>query len=105
MKEKTESKPKLDFSSKSGVVAAAEILKTEGFQVWDSFPGKKAGGVVFTLPTILFNGNENEGKKAWAFALDQDWPACELRRVWSNIPDDDEFDRPHWELEFKRKPV
>ena len=95
MKEKTEWKPKLDFSSEYGLIIAGAILEQEGFDVRGIFhPGELA-----QHPTILFDSSKKKALKAFHFVMDQGWPVIYLSKIWRRPDDNGDYDT-HWQLEF-----
>ena len=99
MKQKKNWKPKLDFTSKDGVISAATILKGEGYDIRDTFHPETHGNIVM-YPTIIFYGTKKGAMKAFKFAINQDWPVMRLSKVWGHRkgkPTDQ-----HWRLNFAR---
>ena len=94
MKDKTEWKPKLDFTSESGVITAAEILEGEGYDIRNVFCEKD----LFSQPIILLNGTKKQANKAFKFAINQNWPVKHLSKVWWHR--NGKLTDVHWRLNF-----
>lgn len=99
MKEKTECNPKLDFSSESGIIAAAEILQKKEEE--EGFKGLAVKDI--SHYTITLNAPRKQAMKAFEFTISQDWPVKSLSKIW---PHRDKKVRPaFWKLDFYEQPV
>ena len=79
-----------------GIRNAVETLVTAGVETFESCQG--GIGHAYPVPTVRFHGNQAEGPRAFAVALNAALPVIELRRVWPVI--DAELTGPYWELTF-----
>jgi hypothetical protein len=57
-------------------------------------------GYGFPEPTIRFYGDNSEGFRALAAAVQRELPVRELRRYWQ-VSQAGEPEGPHWELTFR----
>ena len=85
----TETKPKLTLKEK------VDILRAHGVDVWDwKEPGVSP---FFPLPTVFFNGDENEGHRAARVMLEHGIYVWRVRRNWHH-EGCEEPHRTHWEI-------
>ena len=87
--------PPLDL----GILRGVEILNAAEIDTFESCEGGK--GHAYPEPTIRFFGDQWEGFKALATAMQNNLPVASLRRVW-NVTDG-EPTGPIWEIVFWRK--
>lgn len=99
MEKETEQKPKLDFSSESGIIAAAQILiRMAGKEGFEGLVVKEV-----SPSAIILNAPDKQAMKAFKFAINQDWPVESLSLIWRHR---DKKVRPaFWKLDFWEQPV
>jgi hypothetical protein len=79
-----------------GIAAAVQALGAAGVETFESCEG--GHGHAYPEPTVRFHGNQQEGFRAFAAAMDAGLKVAELRRVWPIL--DQEPTGPWWELTF-----
>lgn len=79
-----------------GIRQYVEILHNAGIETFESCEG--GNGHSFPEPTVRFFGDNSEGYRALAIAIQHALPVNSLRRVWSII--NNEPTGPNWELTF-----
>ncbi len=79
-----------------GIVDHVRVLQEAGIETTESCQG--GDGHAFPEPTVRFCGDNSEGFRALAAAMQAQLPVSELRRVWSM--QDGEPHGPEWELVF-----
>lgn len=92
MIEPHEIEPRLD----DGIARAVTVLMCAGIETFESCEG--GPGHAYPQPTVRFHGEQGEGFRAVAAALDAGLALRELRRVWPVL--DGEPTGPWWELTF-----
>ena len=98
-KQKTEQKPKLDFTSESGIIAAAEILQEKEDE--EEFHGLHVKDI--SDYTIILHAGRKLAMKVFEFAISQDWPVKSLSLIWQHR---DKKVRPaFWKLDFHERSV
>ena len=90
--ERREFDPPLD----KGIARAVEILWRAGIETYESCEG--GPGHSYPEPTIRFHGDQSEGFRALAVALQHKLPVKALHRAWQII--DNDPTGPTWELTF-----
>jgi hypothetical protein len=80
-----------------GIAPIVEALRAAGIETFESCEG--GSGHAYPEPTVRFHGNQAEGFRALAVAMEVGLPVKELRRVWP--VNDDEPTGPWWELTFR----
>lgn len=85
-----------DLGLDSGIVDFVRLLQEAGIETTESCQGGE--GHTYPEPTVRFNGDNSEGFKALAAAMQAQLPVMELRRVWSM--QGGEPHGPDWELVF-----
>ena len=78
----------------SGIAPYVDVLDAAGIETFESCEGTKGHG--FLEPTIRFYGDNSEGFRALAVAVQRELPVSELRRYW-RISRAGEPEGPHWE--------
>jgi hypothetical protein len=84
-----------------GISYAVKILRENGVETFESCQG--GPGHSFAEPTVRFHGEQGEGYRAVAVALQAALPVAALRRVWRVL--DGELEGPAWEMTFSRGPL
>jgi hypothetical protein len=79
-----------------GIREAVELLQEAGVETFESCQGGE--GHAFPEPTIRFHGNNVQGFRAYAAAMEYGLPVLALKRSWSVI--DGELSGPWWEMVF-----
>lgn len=82
-----------------GIARAVKILYQGGVETYESCEG--GPGHSYTEPTVRFFGEQSEGFKALAVALQHGLPVKQLNRIW--VIQDGEPVGPTWELVFWEK--
>ena len=92
--QKTEYNSQLD----KGIKRYVEILAAAGIETYESCEGGESHP--FPEPSVRFHGDNTEGFRALAVALQNDLPVLYLRRLWSieNL----EPVGPTWEIVFTK---
>lgn len=85
-----------DLGLDSGIVDFVKVLQEAGIETIESCQGGE--GHAYPEPTVKFCGDNSEGFKALAAAMQAQLPISELRRVWSM--QGGEPTGPVWELVF-----
>lgn len=80
----------------AGIANAVVALNAAGVETFESCEG--GCGHAYPEPTVRFHGNQQEGFRAFAAAMDAGLKVAELRRVWPIL--DAEPTGPWWELTF-----
>jgi len=86
--------PELD----PGVAPYVDALREAGVETFESCEGGRERGHCYPEPTVRFGGDQEEGFRALAVALDHHFPVRALRRYWpvheggAGVPD--------WEIAF-----
>lgn len=80
----------------AGIEKAVLALRAAGIQTYESCEG--GTGHAFPEPTVRFKGDQAEGFRAYATALDNGLPIVALKRVWE--VNEHELNGPWWELTF-----
>ena len=80
----------------SGISDAVERLNAVGIETFESCEGGR--GHAYPEPTIRFHGEQPEGLRALAAALEKGLGVTALRRVWTI--QDGEPTGPWWEMTF-----
>lgn len=88
----TEFEPALD----KGIVSHVCALRTAGIETYESCQGGE--GHSYTEPTIRFHGDNSEGLRALAVAIQKLLPVSGIKRCWDVI--DGELTGPCWEMVF-----
>lgn len=73
-----------------------QVLRREGVETFESCQG--GPGHAMPEPTVRFHGQQSDGLRAVAVALENGFPVLDLRRTWPVI--DGELTGPIWELTF-----
>ncbi len=81
-----------------GIKKYVGILRANGIETYESCEGGE--GHAYPEPTIRFHGNNAEGFRALAVALNHGLPVFALRRVW-NLQDLEPVG-PTWEIVFSK---
>jgi len=79
-----------------GIRAYVKVLRSNGVETYESCEGGE--GHSFPEPTTRFCGQQSDGFRTLAVALQHALPVSELRRVW--VLQDHEPVGPNWELVF-----
>jgi len=79
-----------------GIASAVRVLSDAGVETFESCQG--GTGHAYPDPTVRFHGDQAEGFKALAVAIQGGLQVAELRRVWPL--QDNEPTGPWWELTF-----
>jgi len=82
-----------------GIRRFVEVLNEGGIDTYESCQGGE--GHCFPEPTIRFHGDESEGFRALAVAIQRALPVYQLRRSWTVSRDGP--NGPYWELTFSRR--
>lgn len=85
-----------DLGLDHGVADAVRVLREADVETFESCEGGE--GHAYPTPTVRFHGDNAEGFRGLAVAIDARLPVAELRRVW--IMQDEEPSGPWWELTF-----
>jgi len=80
-----------------GIVPYVDVLDAAGIETFESCEGTEGHG--FLEPTVRFYGDNSEGFRALAVAVQRELPVAELRRYWQ-VSRAGEPEGPHWELTF-----
>ena len=75
------------------------ILRAQGIETFESCQGGE--GHSFTEPTVRFHGNQVEGYRAFAAAMNYGLPVSSLRRYYQVI--DGQLEGPSWEMTFPQQ--
>lgn len=75
-----------------------DVLDAAGIETFESCQGTEGHG--FLEPTVRFYGDNSEGLRALAVAVQRELPVSELRRYWQ-VSRAGEPEGPHWELTFR----
>jgi hypothetical protein len=86
-----------DQTFDEGIQHAVDVLDEAGFEIVDACDGSP--GHAYPEPTVVFNGDQNEGLRALTVALKAGLRVEELRRVWS-VRDGEPYG-PVWQLVLK----
>ena len=81
-----------------GVALYVDVLDGAGIETFESCEGGEGHG--FLEPTVRFYGDNSEGFRALAVAVQRELPVAELRRYWQ-VSRAGEPEGPHWELTFR----
>lgn len=81
-----------------GIAPYVDVLDAAGIETFESCEGTKGHG--FLEPTVRFYGDNSEGFRALAVAVQRELPVAELRRYWQ-VSRVGEPEGPHWELTFR----
>ncbi|HTC60619.1 MAG TPA: hypothetical protein VK691_10945 [Solirubrobacteraceae bacterium] len=81
-----------------GIAPYVDWLDSKGIETFESCEGGEGHG--FLEPTIRFYGDNSEGFRALAVAVQRELPVAELRRYWQ-VSRAGEPEGPHWELTFR----
>jgi hypothetical protein len=81
-----------------GIAPFVDVLDASGIETFESCEGTKGHG--FLEPTVRFYGDNSEGFRALAIAVQLELPVSELRRYWQ-VNRQGEPEGPHWELTFR----
>lgn len=79
-----------------GIEKEVNILFSNGIETFESCEGGEKHP--YPVPTIRFHGDNTEGFKAFAIAMQNGLDVVSLRRVWETI--DGELTGPWWEMTF-----
>ncbi len=79
-----------------GIADAVIALRAAGVETFESCEG--GDGHAYPEPTVRFHGNQSEGFRALAAAMQSGLRVAALRRVWPVL--DSEPTGPWWELTF-----
>ena len=79
-----------------GIEAMVLALRAVGVETFESCEGGL--GHAYPEPTVRFHGNQSEGFRALAAAMQSGLRVAELRRVWPVL--ESEPTGPWWELTF-----
>jgi len=79
-----------------GIEPAVRALNAAGISTFESCEG--GHGHAYPDPTVRFHGDQAEGFRALAAAMQAGLKVAELRRVWPVL--EDEPTGPWWELTF-----
>lgn len=85
-----------DLGLDPGIAPAVKVLRAAGIETTESCQG--GGSHAFPEPTVRLDGDNSEGFRALAVAMQAQLPVAELRRVWSI--QGGEPTGPEWELVF-----
>ena len=85
-----------DFGLDPGIAGAVKVLREAGVETTESCEG--GGGHAFPEPTVRFDGDNSEGFRALAAAMQAQLPVAGLRRSW--MMQGGEPTGPEWELVF-----
>lgn len=88
--------PDFDPPLDTGIRAYVLALRNGGVETFESCDGSP--GHAYHEPTVRFHGNQAEGYRALAVALNCGLSVHELRRVWCVVAG--ELTGPCWELIF-----
>ncbi len=80
----------------SGIAHAVRVLRDAGVETFESCEG--GADHAYPTPTVRFHGDNPEGFRVLAEAMEAELPVAELRRVW--VMQDEEPTGPWWELTF-----
>lgn len=80
----------------AGIAHVVGVLQAMGVETFESCEGGK--GHSYPEPTVRFHGEQPEGFRAFAVAMQHGLPVSELRRVWPVVQG--EPTGPWWELTF-----
>ncbi|MGH2878929.1 MAG: hypothetical protein ACRDK4_04890 [Solirubrobacteraceae bacterium] len=83
-----------------GIAPWVDWLDAQGIETFESCEGGEGHG--FFEPTIRFYGDNSEGFRALAVAVQRELPVAELRRYYQ-VNRAGEPEGPHWELTFRTK--
>lgn len=86
----------LDLPLDVQIAPAVRVLANAGIETFESCSGE--AGHAFREPTIRFHGDNTDGFRALAVALQHGLPVMALRRYWSI--QQGEPHGPHWEMTF-----
>jgi hypothetical protein len=81
-----------------GIAPYVDLLDAAGIETFESCEGTEGHG--FLEPTVRFYGDNSEGFRALAVAVQRELPVAELRRYWQ-VSRAGEPEGPHWELTFR----
>jgi hypothetical protein len=81
-----------------GIAPYVDWLDLQGIETFESCQGTEGHG--FLGPTIRFYGDNSEGFRALAVAVQRELPVAELRR-YLQVSKQGEPEGPHWELTFR----
>jgi hypothetical protein len=81
-----------------GIAPYVDVLDASGIETFESCEGSEGHG--FLEPTVRFYGDNSEGFRALAVAVQRELPVAELRRYWQ-VSRAGEPEGPHWELTFR----
>lgn len=81
-----------------GIEEAVAILRGGGIETYESCEG--TDGHAYLEPTVAFFGDDTEGMRAWAWAVQHGLPVRQVRRVWHN--ERGTLVGPHWHITFKQ---
>ena len=81
-----------------GIAPYVDVLDAAGIETFESCEGGEGHG--FLEPTVRFYGDNSEGFRALAVAVQRELPVAELRRYWQ-VSRAGEPEGPHWELTFR----
>lgn len=88
----TEYSPPLD----PGIALYVETLNAKGVETYESCQG--GNGHSYPVPTVRFHGDNTEGFRAVAIALQHGFPIVSVARIWTVIGG--EPTGPGWEMVF-----
>lgn len=80
-----------------GIAPYVDVLDAAGIETFESCEGTEGHG--FLEPTVRFFGDNSEGFRALAVAVQRELPVAELRRYWQ-VSRAGEPEGPHWEMTF-----
>lgn len=81
-----------------GIAPYVGVLSAAGIETFESCEGGPSHG--FLEPTVRFYGDNSEGFRALAVAVQRELPVAELRRYWQ-VSRSGEPEGPHWEMTFR----
>lgn len=81
-----------------GIAPYVDWLDSMGIETFESCQGGEGHG--FYEPTVRFYGDNSEGFRALAVAVQRELPVAELRRYWQ-VTRAGEPEGPHWEMTFR----
>lgn len=81
-----------------GIAPFVDVVDSAGIETFESCGGTEGHG--FLEPTIRFYGDNSEGFRALAVAVQRELPVAELRR-YGQASRAGEPEGPHWELTFR----
>ena len=79
-----------------GIRRIVQILRENGVRTFESC--QSGAGHIFPQPTVRFEGEKEEGYRAFRVAAKNRLPVCELRRTWDVTLY--ELIGPVWEMTF-----